>query len=125
MNRSGEAVGCLVKRWELKPTELLLVCDDVSLPLGRIRVRPGGSDGGHRGLSSVLETLETPKVARLRVGIGSDFKGEDLTDFVLSDFKPSEGKRLGKVLGLAQEACEVWVSEGLIAVMNRFNAKEK
>ncbi|MBI1953280.1 MAG: aminoacyl-tRNA hydrolase [Candidatus Omnitrophica bacterium] len=123
MNRSGQAVAAVGKRWKLAPAELLVVCDDVSLPLGMIRLRPGGSDGGHKGLASILEELDTQEVPRLRVGIGSAKAAGDLTDFVLAPFTAAEKKKLDESLDLAEAACEVWVSRGLPAAMNRFNVR--
>jgi len=123
MNASGKSVACLLRRWKLQPSETLVICDDVSLPLGMIRLRGQGSAGGHLGLTSILEELGTAAVPRLRVGIRSDRAGEDLTPFVLGRFASSEEKFLEQGLGLAGEACEMWISRGLAAAMNRFNQK--
>ncbi len=144
MNASGEAVGCLVRRWKLDRSGWLVVCDDVRLPLGAIRLRGQGSAGGHRGLSSILEALDSDHVARLRVGIGAhpgleepladgrDFSGlvagaakskRELTPFVLGRFRLEEKKPLEEGLRAAGLACEVWVQKGLTAAMNLFNQK--
>ena len=125
MNSSGEAVQCLLKRWRVEPSNLLVVCDDVSLPLGMIRCRPKGSDGGHHGLASVLEHLHTDQVARLRVGIKTNPMGEDLTAFVLGRFRSGEKKLLAESLEACVKACEVWVLRGLSAAMNLFNKKAR
>ncbi len=122
MNNSGEAVGCLVKRWRLEPTAILLVLDDVSLPLGTIRIRGQGTGGGHLGLESVLKALGTQAVPRLRIGVGPG-RGRDLTPFVLGRFTAQEGRALEQGLGEAMEACETWVTEGLSVAMNRFNRR--
>lgn len=124
MNSSGEAVGCLVKRWRLGPEALLVVLDDVSLPLGSVRIRGEGSAGGHLGLESVLEAVGTQAVPRLRIGVGPG-RGKDLTSFVLGRFTAREGKALEEGLGLAMEACETWVAHGLSVAMNRFNRRLK
>ena len=124
MNLSGGAVGCLVRRFRQDPSALLVVLDDVSLPLGQLRLRGKGSAGGHLGLASVLEQLGTEAVPRLRVGIGSSAPGEkNLSGFVLSRFGSAEKKDLEKVLSEAADACETWVAGGLEAAMNRFNRK--
>jgi len=123
MNLSGEAVGCLIQRWRVELSSLLVVCDDLSLPVGMIRIRGQGSDGGHRGLASVLEVLKTDAVQRLRIGIRAPKVPEDLVGFVLGRFEASEKKGLEEGLNLSEEACEAWVSRGLSAAMNRFNRR--
>ena len=123
MNASGEAVRCLLRRWRLEPSSLLVVCDDVSLPLGTIRLRGQGSDGGHRGLASIVEKTCTEKIPRLRVGIRSERVGEDLTDFVLGRFNLAERKLLEKGLASAVEACDAWVARGISTAMNLFNKR--
>ena len=124
MNRSGEAVRCLMGRWRLGCPGMLIVCDDVALPLGLIRVRPKGSDGGHQGLASVIGEVGSEEIPRLRVGIGgAGRKGEDLTPSVLDRFSPPEKKRLEESLEMAVQACEVWALHGVNAAMNRFNRR--
>ena len=123
MNASGKAVECLLHRWRLQPSSLLIVCDDVSLPLGMIRLRSSGSAGGHLGLASILQGLGTEEIPRLRVGIQSGRVDEDLASFVLSRFVGSERKSLEHGLASAVEACGVWVTSGLSAAMNRFNRR--
>lgn len=125
MNSSGEAVACLLKRWKLEPQALLVVCDDVALPLGMIRLREKGTAGGNMGLNSIIETLGTTEFARLRVGIKAGPTGKDLAKFVLAKFDAKEEEALEQGLGLAVEACEMWISHGLAAAMNRFNQKIK
>lgn len=128
MNSGGKAVKCLLDRWGLKPSDLLVVCDDISLPLGMIRLRGEGSDGGHLGLASVLQEIGTRQVARLRVGIRTEaaqaFQG-DLTDFVLGNFRVAESPSLEQAVAQAVEACEVWLKEGIQTAMNRFNRRIK
>ena len=137
MNASGQAVGCLLRRWKLERAQLLVVCDDLSLPLGMIRLRPKGSEGGHKGLASVLEETQTQEIPRLRVGISgknigarpglgpTGRAGEDLTAFVLGRWKAAEKKPLGKGLDLAVKACEVWFARGISEAMNQFNSRRK
>ncbi|MBI3615014.1 MAG: aminoacyl-tRNA hydrolase [Candidatus Omnitrophica bacterium] len=124
MNQSGEAAAALLKRFRLDPSSLLVVCDDAALPLGMIRVRSKGSDGGHQGLASVLQETRTEAVARLRVGIRTKPVGpEEMISFVLGRFFPSEKKRLEEGLELAEAACETWVRQGVSAAMNKFNRR--
>jgi PTH1 family peptidyl-tRNA hydrolase len=118
MNRSGDAVSALRRQETFDPGQVLVVCDDFTLPFSRIRLRRGGSDGGHNGLASVLGALGTEAVPRLRLGIGPVTGGDDI-NFVLTEFAPSE-----PVAALADRACgavESCVRDGLDLAMNRFN----
>lgn len=124
MNRSGWAARCLLERHGLDPTAVLVVYDEVALPLGRLRLRKSGSPGGHRGLESVLENLRTDQVPRLRLGISPEDgppKGEDLVEFVLAPFPEGERETVDAMVLRAAEACEVWLREGAEAAMGRFN----
>jgi len=123
MNESGTSVGCLVQRFSIELSEILVVCDDVALPLGVIRLRGAGSDGGHRGLASILKEVQTEAVPRLRVGIGrsGQDKRKDLTGYVLGKFTASEKKKLEEACACSAEACETWVVRGLTTAMNLFN----
>ena len=118
MNESGDAL----KATGVSPKDLLLVCDDVNLPLGTIRLRPQGSAGGHHGLESCLAALGTEEVARLRIGVGTADMPRDLEAFVLSRFRNTELPLIRQAVAQAAEACETWVSEGIEVAMNRYNA---
>jgi peptidyl-tRNA hydrolase, PTH1 family len=121
MNASGEAVlGCL-ERHSLTPEETLLIVDDVALPAGRLRLRPSGSDGGHRGLASIVETLETRDVPRLRVGVGGAGENEDLADFVLRPLDETEREFFEGVTARAIEAVLQVLRNGVMKAMNRVN----
>lgn len=124
MNLSGQAVECLTQHWRLEPSQLLVICDDLSLPLGSIRLRGQGSAGGHKGLASILERINTDQVPRLRVGIRTDRVKGEMTEFVLGRFTPLEKKPLEESLLRVMEACETWVTRGLSAAMNQFNQKK-
>lgn len=118
MNRSGDAVSALGGRKTIDPRQVLIVCDDFTLPFSRIRLRRGGSDGGHNGLASVLGALGTDEVPRLRLGIGPVTGGDDV-DFVLTEFESNE-----PVAAFVDRACqtvECCINDGLDAAMNRFN----
>lgn len=125
MNRSGFAVRCLADRHGVAPQDVLLVYDEVALPLGRLRARASGGAAGHRGMESVIENLRSDRAPRLRLGVGSQEPppaGADLADFVLAPFSEAEEKILEKVLPAAVEAQQLFLAEGIEAVMNRFNA---
>jgi len=121
MNRSGEALAQFGERHGLVPEDVLVVVDDVYLPLGTLRVRARGSDGGHNGLASIAASLGTDEYARLRIGVGRG--DQELRDHVLSGFAPEEEETLRDALDAACEASLLWVREGVIAAMNRFNAR--
>ena len=120
MNLSGRSVGQAVRFFKVAPTDLLVVCDDLSLPLGRLRLRPGGSDGGQKGLRDISSHLGTDQFPRLRIGIG-DREDIDAADYVLSRFRSSERPVIDDALILASQAVAVWVTQGIEAAMNRFN----
>lgn len=121
MNLSGEAVGEACRYYKVALTDLLIVCDDVNLPLGRLRGRVSGSEGGHNGLRSVAEHLGTTDYARLRVGVGRGDDRWDLADHVLAGFEPAEQPVIAEAAERAADAVETWVCDGLVTMMNRFN----
>ena len=122
MNLSGEPVVRLLAEASASPADLVVVVDDVALPLGRLRVRPEGSDGGHNGLLSLITSLGTDAFVRVRIGVGIDPPPDmELRDFVLADFLPEEVERLREVIGLAADAVACLVQEGPAEAMNRFN----
>ncbi|CAN5118058.1 aminoacyl-tRNA hydrolase [soil metagenome] len=122
MNRSGQALVELRRVEPFGPDELLLCYDDFALPLGRIRIRPSGSHGGHNGMESVIERLGSSSFARLRVGIAPKSGGiDDNTDFVLSPFRRNERAVIDEAVERAVDAAECVVSEGLLAAMNCYN----
>jgi PTH1 family peptidyl-tRNA hydrolase len=121
MNVSGEAVAALTRYYRVALADLLVVCDDVNLPLGRLRARPGGSDGGHNGLKSVALHVGTIDYPRLRVGVGRGDDRLDLADHVLARFEPEEAPGIDTAIARAADAVETWIDEGLDRVMNTFN----
>ena len=124
MNASGDAV-VDANTWEMSPADVLLVCDDVNLPLGQLRLRPEGSDGGHHGIASCLQALGTMAIPRLRLGVGRQPLPKDLTDFVLSPFEAEERPLIDEAMHRAIGGCELWVSETMPVAMNRINAPTK
>lgn len=121
MNRSGSAVGALVRRFGLAPGDLLVVLDDLSLAPGRLRLRARGSAGGHNGLQDVLDALGTDEVPRLRIGIGSAFPRGGQVDYVLAPFAPEERPVIDEAVARAGAAALDFACEGIVAAMNRHN----
>lgn len=121
MNRSGGPVRRLLASESASPQAALVVCDDYALPLGAIRARRRGSDGGHNGLASVLSAVGTEEVPRMRLGVGAPPPGEDPADHVLAPFAPAEAEAVADLIERAARAIATAVGEGLDAAMNRFN----
>lgn len=124
MNLSGKALAALAGKYSLSPDRLLVICDDLNLSPGIIRLRAGGSAGGHKGLRSIIETLGTDLFPRLRVGIGSPSPGVDAADYVLEHPGVEEAAALKSGVEEAAEAVVCFLKEGLPAAMNRFNKKK-
>lgn len=127
MNRSGEALAARARAEPLEPRELLVVFDELALPLGRIRLRPSGSDGGHNGMRSLIARLGTGDFPRLRVGIapvdadGGAMQVEDGADYVLAPFRRNERSAIEDAIDRAADAIECVLAESLSGAMNRFN----
>jgi PTH1 family peptidyl-tRNA hydrolase len=121
MNLSGEAVGGLMRYFKMDAGDVLVVTDDVNLPLGRLRLRGTGSEGGHNGLRSIAQHLGTMDYSRLRVGVGRGDTQRDLADHVLAMFTPQEQPEVEHAVTRAAEAVESWVTDGLAKTMNVFN----
>jgi PTH1 family peptidyl-tRNA hydrolase len=119
MNLSGRAVRQLVDFYQLSVADLLVVCDDINLPLGKLRFRAKGSHGGHNGLRNIQEHLGTQDYARLRIGV--DAPGNDAIDHVLGRFRPGERPVIEDAVQLAVQAVMVWSAQGVEAAMNRYN----
>ena len=125
MNLSGDSVKALAKRYEAKPEEVVVAVDDVALPFGRIRVRPGGGAGGHNGLKSIIARLGTQEFPRVRMGIAPDHPVDDLARFVLQPFPRAARDEVDKMLWTAADAVESILVEGVEAAMQRFNPGER
>lgn len=125
MNLSGEAVERLVKQRDLGPDDLLIVSDDINLPIGRLRIRPGGGHGGHNGLRSIIDRLGGERLPRLRVGIQPSWEVEDLTRYVLQKPPPLEREQLREMVDLSADAVEMWVREGCEAAADRYNGMRR
>ena len=126
MNASGVAVRQLLERHAIEPKDLLVVFDDVSFPLGTFRIRTHGGGGGHNGLISIIEALETEAFPRMRLGISTGpVASQDLTGFVLGEFSPSEEDAVGDVLPEVVGALELLMTKGIAEAMNVYNGLEK
>lgn len=122
MNLSGQAVAGLAGFYKIEPADMLVVTDDVALPLGRLRARPEGSAGGHNGLKSIIQHLGTQAFPRLRVGVGRGDDRRDLADHVLGRFAPDERETVSAAVLRAADATERFLSDGIERVMSAFNA---
>ena len=124
MNLSGDAVAGLARYYRIETPDLLIVCDDVNLPLGRLRVRATGTEGGHNGLRSVAEVLGTIDYPRLRIGVGRGDLRRELSDHVLAGFEPEEMSGIEVAIARAADAVETWIADGVAKTMNVFNRTE-
>ncbi len=123
MNLSGVAVKALFKKFRAKPEDLLVVCDDLDLELGRMKIRQNGSSGGQRGLTSIIEHLGTHDFNRLRIGIGRPKGKADAAEYVLSGFLSKEKTIVQEVKVDAVDCCMSWIDNGIVETMNTFNKK--
>ena len=122
MNRSGQAVADLSRYYRIPLDHVLIVAEDVNLPLGRLRARARGTDGGHNGFKSVIEALGTDEVSRLRVGVGRGDPRRDLGAHVLARFDADEQDAIAAAIGRAADAVDTFIADGIVHVMNRFNS---
>ncbi len=120
MNSSGEAVGKLFAFFKIAPQHLLVIYDDLDLPLGKIRLRANGSSGGHHGMESIIARIGTSDFPRLRIGIGRPNPDADV-DHVLGDFEPEEHAVMNETFSHAADAVDVWLADDITGAMNRFN----
>jgi peptidyl-tRNA hydrolase, PTH1 family len=124
MNLSGNAVGALVKKYKIDLADLLVICDDVDLEFGRLKIKSGGSSAGHKGVASVKNSLASDGFSRLRIGIGRSDERQETADYVLSSFNRSQRLRLKEIIGQAVSCVEVWAVKGITESMNMFNVKK-
>ena len=127
VNLSGKSVACLVHKHNISLSDLLVIYDDLDLPLGKIRLRQSGSSGGHKGMSSIISALGSDDFPRIRVGIGRpQVEGRPLSEdaivsYVLSDFSPEEEAIIKPVVARVSEAIDCFLTQGITAAMNKFN----
>ncbi len=121
MNLSGTSVGKARDFYKIAKDDILVICDDFNLPLGKLRLRPRGSSGGQKGLADILRRLGTEEIQRLRLGVGPVPDGWDAADFVLGRFGRDEGLLVEKTVTRAAEAVTAWVTHGIDYCMNQYN----
>jgi len=121
MNRSGQSVQAAKSFYKIPDEDLLVVCDDLNLPLAKCRIRSRGSSGGQKGLEDIVRQIGSDDFARLRVGIGSPPEGWDRPDYVLSKFTKEELPQIKQIVHIAAEVVVAWACEGVEACMNRYN----
>src|SRR3989338_1309186 len=124
MNRSGDIVGDFVRNEIKNLDDLIIICDDINLKLGRVRLKKQGSAGGHKGLESIIAELGRDDFPRLRVGIATEVHKGDITRYVLAPFKRRERKNVSHVISLAQDALSFWIEKGMEKAMSKFNIKK-
>ena len=123
MNLSGGAVVPLLHFYKIEVPDLLVVVDDVNLEAGRLRIRPSGSAGGHNGLKSIIASLGSDQFSRLRIGVGGG-SARDLSPHVLGRFSAEEASVVDAAIDRAVEASELFIADGVVAAMNRYNRKD-
>jgi len=128
VNLSGQSVSRLIKKFNINPSDLIVIHDDLDLPLGKIRIRQGSSSGGHKGIDSIISSLGSQDFTRLRVGIGrpttegfAETSETDIVAYVLSNFTPDERQIIAQVIPKVSEAICCLLAEGLVSAMNKYN----
>ena len=127
VNLSGDPVACLVRKHDIPLSNLLVIYDDLDLPLGKIRLRQSGGSGGHKGMKSIVSTLGSEDFPRIRVGIGrpraeeQSISEDAIVNYVLSDFSPQEEATIKPVIATVSEAIDCFLSQGIEAAMSKFN----
>lgn len=123
MNRSGSTVGAFVRWYALAAEDLLVIHDELDIPLGQVKFARGRGAAGHRGVASVIEAIGSPAFHRLRVGIGRPARGEDPTAYVLAGFRREEAATVGTAIARAAEAAQVYIGEGIARAMEQFHQR--
>ncbi|MFN2165995.1 MAG: aminoacyl-tRNA hydrolase [Anaerolineae bacterium] len=121
MNAAGQSVAALAQFYKIAPPDILVIFDDLDLPLGSLRLRASGGSGGHNGMKSIIRELGTDQFPRLRVGIDRPPGRLDPADYVLQDFSPAQEEVMADTRPRAADACEAWLTYGIVTAMNAFN----
>jgi PTH1 family peptidyl-tRNA hydrolase len=128
MNLSGNPIACLVRKHDIPVSDILVIYDDLDLPLGKIRLRQSGGSGGHKGMNSTISALGSEDFPRIRVGIGRPPQAEEqsisedaIVNYVLSDFSPQEEATIKPVIATVSEAINCFLTQGIVAAMSKFN----
>lgn len=125
MNKSGDPTLQIVRFFQLEASDLLVICDDMNLPLGKLRWRASGSAGGQKGLADILQKLGTDKVPRLRMGVGRPPGQMDPANWVLSRFRSDERDSVEHMRIIAADSVEIYLTEGITSAMNRYNKADE
>ncbi len=125
MNLSGESVQPMLDFYKIPASNLIVICDDINLPVGQLRIRAQGSDGGHNGLKNIIRHLGTNEFIRIRIGVGEKPKNWDLADYVLGRFSADEQQAMKEAIRETVSACETIVTQGIDKAMNQHNSKKK
>jgi len=123
MNRSGESAVSFLRKMRIEGHQLLVIFDDISLPVHTLRLRHRGGAGGHNGMQNVIDALQNKNIPRIRIGIGNEFEWGNLRDYVLSGFEQHESELMDDVLNRARDAALMFVTEGIDMAMNHFNRR--
>ncbi|HHT96552.1 MAG TPA: aminoacyl-tRNA hydrolase [Clostridiales bacterium] len=123
MNLSGESVKEIQSFYKVPLENIIIIFDDISLNVGQVRIRKQGTAGGHNGIKSIINHLDTKEFSRIKIGIGDKPAGWDLADYVLSRFRPEEQELINEALSLSSKACKTIVEEGIDDAMNQYNKK--
>lgn len=121
MNRSGLAVSEFINYYRIAPEEIVVVCDDINLPAGKLRIREAGSAGGHKGLADIIRCLNSDRFTRIRLGVGLPPEGQPSEDYVLKNFDKSEKAVINEMIENAARVVETLICEGITAAQNNFN----
>jgi len=121
MNLSGKAVNYWLKMLEIPLSNIIVIYDDLELPLGKIRIKAKGSAGTHKGLGNIIETLKTEQIPRMRIGIDNDFLPGQQIDYVLEKWPKDQWEKITKVFPVASDAIYTWAFEGIDRAMNKYN----
>ncbi|NMA91181.1 MAG: aminoacyl-tRNA hydrolase [Amphibacillus sp.] len=121
MNLSGDSVKPLLDFYQIEPNQLLVIYDDLDLPIGKVRLRQTGGHGGHNGMRSIIQTLGTKQFNRIRIGIDRPQTGITVTDYVLGKFSKTESGLVSDSISIAADACEAWMDKPFLDVMNAYN----
>lgn len=125
MNLSGESVAEILHFYKLSAEDILVIYDDLDLPLGQLRLREKGSAGGHNGIKSIIQHLSTQEFKRIKIGIDRPLPGRSVSDYVLQPFAASDRDSIQRAVELAAEAAALWSKESFLKVMNQFNSLQK
>ncbi len=125
MNLSGESIRVLSEYYRVPSDRIIVICDDINLPVGQLRIRPSGSAGGHNGLKNIIENLGTENFIRIRIGVGEKPLHTDLADYVLGHFNSEEKKIIDNAVKDVVKACETIFTKGIAAAMENFNRKDR